>query len=154
MSSSFEQWLNNLPVQEKLAICEQRQVMEDAREKYSGAVFQYYKDYPPFLLGRDSCRENIKQDLSNFYDLVTECLRIGDLQLLFDLAINPIFGSGGNIHRLADPENLAKYEATISVWVQESKTDLERLCMQTLRDYFRDAIQFAEKEARTTQSNG
>jgi hypothetical protein len=154
MSSSFEQWLNNLPLQEKSAICEQRKIMEDAREQYRDAVFQYYEDHPPFVSGRDSCRENIKQDLNNFYDLVTECLRIGDLKLLFDLGIDPIFASNGNIHRLADPKNLAKYETAISGWVQESKTDLERLCMQTLRDYFRDAIQLAEKNARATQSNG
>ena len=148
MSLSFEQWLNALSLQEKTTIYDQRKTMEDARDKYREAVLKYYEEHPPFVLGRKSDTENVRQDLNNFYDLVTECLRIGDLKLLFDLGINPIFTSGGNINRLADPKNLAKYEATASGWVQKSKTDLERLCMQTLRDYFRAATQSSEKDSQ------
>lgn len=151
MSPSFEQWLNALSVQEKATIYEHRKIMEDARDKYREAVLKYYKEHPPFVLGRSSDKENVRQDLINFYDLVTECLRIGDLKLLFDLGINPIFTPDGNINRLADPKNLAKYEAAISGWVQKSKTDLERLCMQTLRDYFKAANQSSKKDSQTTQ---
>jgi len=151
MSPSFEEWLNSLSLQEKTAICEQRKIMEDAREKYRESVLKYYEEHPPFVLGRNSDQENVRQDLNSFYDLVTECLRIGDLRLLFDLGINPIFASDGNINGLADPKNLAKYEATVSDWIQKSETDLERLCMQTLRDNFRSAIQSSERNSQTTQ---
>jgi len=151
MSPSFEEWLNSLSLQEKAAIYEQRKIMEDAREKYRESVLKYYEEHPPFVLGRNSDQENVRQDLNSFYDLVTECLRIGDLRLLFDLGINPIFASDGNINGLADPKNLAKYEATVSDWIQKSKTDLERLCMQTLRDNFRSAIQSSERNSQTTQ---
>jgi len=115
--------------------------MEDAREKYRESVLKHYEEHPPFVLGRSSDQENVKQDLKSFHDLVTECLRVGDSKLLLDLGISPILAPDGNINRLADPKNLAKYEATVSGWIQESKTDLERLCVRTLRDSFRSAMQ-------------
>ena len=152
MSLSFDGWLDLLSIQEKAEIYDQKRIMEDAREKYRKAVLKYYEEHPPFVLGRNSDRENFVEDLNNFHVLVTQCLRIGDLKLLFDLGINLIFTSHGNINRLADPENLAKYEVMISGWVQKSKTDLERLCLQTLRDYFKDAIQSCEKDSQTAQN--
>jgi hypothetical protein len=141
MSKSFQEWLDSLPIQEKTAINEQRSAMEDAREKYKEAVLKYYEENPPFQAGRSSDIENIKKDLKDFHDLVTECLRIGDLEILFKYGINPIFGHGGKLGKLADPSKLDKYEAIISEGIAKSKTDLERLCIETIKDKFRDAIE-------------
>ncbi len=141
MPKSFEEWLDSLSIQDKAAIHAQRSAMEDARDKYKEAVLKYYEENPPFQSGRSSDNENIKQDLKDFHDLVTECLRIGDLEILFKYGINPIFGHDGKLERLADSSELDKYKAVISEGIVKATTDLERLCIETIRDKFRGAIE-------------
>jgi hypothetical protein len=115
--------------------------MEDTRSNYRESIVKRYTENPPFMLGRSSDEENVKQDLKDFYDLVTECLRLGDLTLLFDFAINPIFGPSGNINRLANPKHLAGYEVSIACLAEKCTTDFEKLCMRSLSECFKTASQ-------------
>jgi hypothetical protein len=143
MFTSFSDWVTGLTVAEQEIIEGIKKTMLDSRKTYSNKVQKYYREETSlFAPNRIPCKETVAEDLKVLHTLVGECLYAGDIELLFSLVIDPIFGKENQVadlSRLADPENLAFYENTISEWIEESETNLERLCFQAIKDKFNAA---------------
>ncbi|NEQ48432.1 MAG: hypothetical protein F6K00_34845 [Leptolyngbya sp. SIOISBB] len=116
--------------------------MAIARDKYKKIINEYYtqrdKEGSLFLAGRSPTKENFKEDIANYDEMVEHCLRAGDAEILYKWGLGFLAKQNG-IKKLAS-QDVIYYVKAFQRLIDESTHTTERIYMTLLRDAFAELV--------------
>lgn len=124
--------------------------LNHSRSLYKQKINEFYRQFPdkqPFpTYGRE-----IRDDIAQYYVLISYCLDAGDTELLNNWGIIPV---GQNPCNYLVSNDFQKYCAACGVALERSKTELEENCWRMLIKMFSQMGVPSQPQAQTRTQRG